>query len=563
MVGRSRTAIKRKQIDRKVDLVIRNNKPVDLPPDWKFTIPTERFGPLTFDFNPLRENGRDDLAMHFRDALWSLRRQSGRTLKGYWKSGIMPFWRFLNCLEADGSPVTRLAQVDHRLLNLYIDWLGQQICVSGKRKGKILKSTSRRSSYYYLKGFLINCRRRVPTAVAPDFTLPANPFPHSHRSVEDPTPYSDTEHEGIVNALHSDLTLFHSGRWEEPEHQVLAMHLLSFALLSGRNLQPLLDLKRGEQSVKDSVVPGRVLLSTEKYRGPSRHVSSYEKSIQHEDFDSLVPADFEAHFESLCQHTEPLMKDAAPEDRDCVFLYRVTQRERKGRVIRWDASLVNAVLKMFAKRHDLVDDQGNPLAPSVSRIRVTFGTRLYERTRDLLQTSRALGHSSVDITRQRYVGQTPEARRNFSIVVRAMPGWATSKDKRKAIELSKQLEISLDTARNLLEGGFNNLTSRCSTPFEKEGKRCQGWWSCLDEGGCPSAVVFEDDLYRLYSMYFCVLSLRKRYGEYLWIKLYGNIISVVDNVISPRFDIEAVESAKKMARENPHPAWKNLPECSI
>ena len=566
MAGRRRSAIKRRRIDRRVGLVIQDKKPVDLPPGWEFMVLTERFGSLTFDFNPFCENGREELAMHFRDALWALRRQnSGRTLEDIGKRGIMTFWRFLDCLEADGSPVTRLNQIDHRFLNLYIDWLGQQSCVTGKRKGKLWKVATRRSRYFHLKTVLNNRCKCVPESVSPHLKFPTNPFPRSHRSGEEPTPYTDTEHERIVKAVHEDLDRFHAGKWDEPEHQVLAIHLLAFALLSGRNPQPLLELRRGEQSVRESMIPGRVELRTTKYRGQTTHVTSYLKadnSLDPEHFRSLVPADFEAHFESLCQHTEPLVKDANSEDKECVFLYRLRKGNRKGHVVRWYDGVARASLNSFVTRHDLRDDQGKHLALNISRIRVTFGTRLYEKTRDLLQTSRALGHSRVEITSRRYVGVTPEAKRNFSIVVRAMPGWATSKSKKRAKELSKELNVSLEIAKNLLEGGFNNLTSRCSTPFVKEGKKCQGWWSCLDEGGCPSAVVFEDDLYKVYSMYFCVLNLRARYGEYLWMRLYGNIINTVDNVIAPKFDPKVVDAAKSKAKEKPHPAWKSLPECS-
>ena len=563
MAGKQRSAVKKKKLDRKVDLQIRESKLVDLPPGWEFSIPTERFGSLTFDFNPFRENGREDLAMQFRDALWALRRRSGKSLGNYFDNGIVHFWRFLDCLETDGSPVTRLDQIDLRLLNLYIDWLNQQVVVQGKRRGDLWKKSSRKSVYDRIKTLLVNRRKHVPQAVSPDLEFPMNPFRHIARSQAEPAHYSDTEHDRIMQAVHEDLDHFHTGKWEEPEHQVLAMHLLSLALLSGRNPQPLLELKRGDKSVRESAIPGRVVLITEKYRGYKTHVTAYEKALEPDYFDSLVPADLEGHFESLSQHTEHLMEDARPDDRECVFLYRMCKGKLKGQVVRWDARASRDALRAFVKRHDLRDDQDKPLALSISRIRVTFGTQLYEKTRDLLQTSRALGHSSVEITSRRYVAKTPEAERNFSIVVRAMPDWATSKNKKKARELSKELSIPLEQARTLLEGGFNNLTARCSTPFERDGKKCEGWWSCLKGEGCPSAVVFEDDLYRIYSMIYCLLNLRARYGEYVWMMLYADIINMVDNAIAPQFKAEIVEAAKKKARENPHPAWKNLPECSI
>ena len=76
-------AIKRQKLDRKANLTLDGDRVIDMPPGWAFTINCPYHGKIAFDFNPYRENGRDDLAGHLRDAIWSQRHEVvGITLKG-------------------------------------------------------------------------------------------------------------------------------------------------------------------------------------------------------------------------------------------------------------------------------------------------------------------------------------------------------------------------------------------------------------------------------------------------------------------------------------------------
>jgi hypothetical protein len=555
-----RRPIGRKRIDRKTNLVLKEGKVLDLPPGWEVTIPTERFSELTFDFELFRANGREDLARHFRDALWSLRYLSGQTLLAFRDRGLRAFWRFLDALEAEGKVITRLDQIDRRVLDLYLSWMDQQVCMTGPNKGEKWRAATKKGQYGEIKSLLKNCQSRVPEAVSTDLHFPLNPFPNIRRKTPPRRPYTGTEHLRIIEACRRDLETYHTGKWDQRDHQVLAFHLLTLALGCGANLQSLLEIRRGRDGVEESPVPGRFLVKLHKYRGYQTHSKSYRKAdkpLEPTLFDCLVPADFEEHFESLCQHTEPLVKEARPADRTCAFLYRVPKLKRKGQVVRWDAGLARMALQRFGQRHDLRDDEGKLLKINLSRLRVTYGTQLYERTRDLLQVSRALGHSSVNITRRHYVHVTPEAQRNFSFAGRTMVGWVTSRDEKKAGKLSRELGIPRKTADKLLGGGYSNMIARCPNPFKQAGGKCEKWWGCF---GCDSMVVFEDDLWRLFSCYYCVLNMRKRLGEHLWGELYGDIVKIIDRDITPQFDPDVVEDAKRRAKENPHPAWK-LRDC--
>jgi hypothetical protein len=69
-------AIKRKKIDRTVDLIINaDNRIIELPPACRFTVTCQHHGEITFDFTPYLNKGRDNLTMHIRDAIWSLRNE--------------------------------------------------------------------------------------------------------------------------------------------------------------------------------------------------------------------------------------------------------------------------------------------------------------------------------------------------------------------------------------------------------------------------------------------------------------------------------------------------------
>jgi hypothetical protein len=116
-------AIKRQKLDRKANLTLDGDRVIDMPPGWAFTINCPYHGKIVFDFNPYRENGRDDLAGHLRDAIWSQRHEVvGVTLKGNEEVGVRRFCRFLDDLDVAGESITRLDQIDRKLLDRYLFW---------------------------------------------------------------------------------------------------------------------------------------------------------------------------------------------------------------------------------------------------------------------------------------------------------------------------------------------------------------------------------------------------------------------------------------------------------
>lgn len=552
-------AIKRKKIDRTVDLTLNtDNRIIELPPAWQFTVTCQHHGEMTFDFTPYRSKGRENLAMHMRDAIWSLRNAVvGITLATCF-DGIAIFWRFLDDLEDAVQPITRLDQVDGRVIRQYLAWLAQQIVTRGKNKGNPWSIRMRKGRFVALKTLLINRRKHVPEAVNSELSFPKNPFPNSNRAPSDREPYSDSEQKRILAACNRDLRQIHAGRWTEKPRQVLALYAVIIGLAMGPNLSSLLEIRR--DSLRPHPLEDRRILVLHKRRGYSTHVNSSKQKVDDgkNTLTPTIPKTIGDHLGFLCDYTAPLISEARPEDRDFVFLYRVFRYKENQEVVcrMADTDLRNA-LRDFVHRHKLQDDRGQELKLNLSRLRPTFATNLYRITRDIRKVQRALGHSDPQITARHYAKTTPEAERNHAFVGQAMVDWATSQDMIKAETLAADQQIPLQQAQELLAGGYNTVIARCKNPFRENDGICGKYMTCFK---CPSMIVFQDDLYRLFSFYYKLLGERAKIASHHWMKTYAWVIKVIDDQIAPQFDPVVVETAKRQARETPHPAWRYYPE---
>lgn len=549
-------AIRRNKLDRKADLNLDAGRVIDMPPGWAFTIDCEHHGKIKFDFNPYRENGREDLASHLRDAIWSMRHEVvGETLEKMEQPGLRTFRHFLDDLHAAGESITRLDQIDRKLLDRYLAWLELQIASTGKNKGQQLTTGSQKKRFTDLKTLLINRQKRAPTSVCPELSFPKNPFPNSNQLIPKREAYSTAEQKRIVEALNQDLRRIHKGEGEQLSPlQVLTVHLLLLALATGRNKQSLIELRR--DSLREHPLADRELLVTTKRRGWSTHATSVRKTgAAPEDTKSLksIPASVGDHFRFLCDYTAPLMDEAAEEDRELVFLWQVTKKERKGQVVRLDGHNANHAVETFIERHALLDDRGRPLDLNVARLRPTFATELYRRTRDIRSVQQALQHSSPQTTARHYADAPLEAERDHAIVVDGMVSQFTRAEVEGKVLLAADGKIPLQNVKDILAGGYNTGIARCKNPFRDNESVCQKFFHCFR---CPSMCVFEDDLWRLFSFYYRLLSERSKINPAHWIKTYGPIIRRIDADIASQFPVDKVAAARLKAQDDPHPTWK-------
>lgn len=547
--------IKRKKIDRAVDLTTNADKRViELPPAWRFTVICKHHGEITFDFTPYLSKGRENLTMHMRDAIWSLRNEVVGVTLAFNFQGFAIFWRFLDDLETAGQPITRLDQIDGKVIRQYLTWLEQQIVSQGKNKGDPWGVRMRKGRFFALKALLVNRRKYVPEAVNPKLSFPKNPFPNSNRAPSDREPYSDSEQKRILTVCNLDLKQLHTGQWTENPRQVLALHAVIIGLALGPNLSSLLDIRR--DSLRPHPLEDRQILILHKRRGYSTQVKSSKQKTEdghQHTITPTIPATVGEHLSFLCEYTTPLMDEVRSEDRDFVFLYRAFRyKQNREMTCRMNEVDLRNGLRDFVRRHKLQDDRGEELKLNLARLRPTFATNLYRLTRDLRKVQQALGHSNPQITARLYAKTPPEAERNHAFIGQSMVDWLTSQEVTKAMKLAADQHIPLHDAQELLSGGYNTVIARCKNPFRENEAICGKYMACFK---CPSMIVFQDDLYRLFSFYYKLLAERIKIASHHWIKTYGWVIKVIDEQIVPQFDPIVVEEAKRRARENPHPAW--------
>lgn len=547
-------AIKRQKLDRTANLTLDDGRVLDMPPSWAFTIDSTNHGKIDFDFNPYRELGREGLAGHMRDAIWSLRHTSeGVTLEAYERGGLRPFWRFLDELHAVGELISHLYQIDRKMLDRYLAWLELQIASNGKNKGQRWSVSSKKQAFNHIKSLLTNRQKRVPAAVSPALTFPRNPFPNSNQLTPKREAYSAAEQKRILEALNVDLRAIHENEGEPLiPSQVLGVHLIILGLATGRNLQPLLELRR--DSLVEHPIKDRELLVTTKRRGWSTHSTSVRKAVLEKQGSILaIPSSIGDHFRFLCEYTKPLVVEAAEADRDFVFLWRVTKLERAGQVVCLDAKNSGYALDAFAKRHALLDDRGRCLALNMSRLRPTFANELYRRTGDIRRVQQALGHANAQTTARHYVDTPLESERDHAIVVNGMVSQFTRIEVDGKILLAADGKIPLQDMKDLLAGGYNTGIARCKNPFRENESVCMKFFHCFK---CPSMMVFEDDLWRLFSFYYRLLSERAKINAAHWLKTYGPIIRRIDTDIASQFPADTVEAVRLKAQKEPHPTWK-------
>ncbi|MCA8038047.1 site-specific integrase [Burkholderia arboris] len=547
-------AIRRSRLDRKTNLTIDSGNVVDLAPGWEFSITCPHHGEIYLDFRPHCDNGRVELVSHIRDAFWSMRHELvGITLAVYYESVVRTFFRFLDELSDLGQTVTHLHQIDRKLIDQFLAWLELQLV---KRSGRPWSVISKRKVYGHVKSVLVNRQKRAPEAVSPLLTFPQNPYPNANKQAPKRQSYSAAEHKRIVAALHKDLVVIHGGGTHRlTPLQIMAVHIVSLALATGRNMQPLLDLRR--DSLREHPLADREILVTTKRRGWSTHSTSVRKAgTNHDQTPSMqaIPASVGDHFRFVCNFTASLSADAADHDREYVFLRRqISAGTRAGQIVRITGLVANQAVKQFGLRHKIVDDSDQPLSLNVARLRPTFATELYRRTRDIRRVQQALGHASAETTARHYIDTSMEAVRDHALVVDGMVSHFTRIDVAGKVLLAADGGIPLHSVQDLLSGGYNTGIARCKNPFRDGDSVCKKFFACFK---CPSMCVFEDDLWRLFSFYYRLLSERSKMNPGHWVKTYGPILRRIDVDIAPQFSDVLVEAAKERARVNPHPTWK-------
>lgn len=546
--------IRRSRVDRTLPPGRKDGEVMYVPAAWSFSLTCPGHQQVQLDFNVFRAQGRESLAAHVRDAFWSLRNKASAASFTCYINSMHRFWRFLDD-EQNGVPINRLDQIDRACIDRFLTWLDLLIVSQNQpNAGKKLSVGSRRQIYGGVKTILIDRQIHAPHSVSPALTFPLNPFPNANRLQSSREPYSDTEYRNVLRALNEDLHRLSRNEPELPDLQVLTVYLLSIAAASGANLQPLLELT--EESLTPHALSDREVLTLLKRRGWTTFSTSIRRSdeIPPARRDTYtIPRSIGDHVRALAAFSTPLRPHAQDNIREFLFLWRVSRGDRKGQVIQLTRREVKTGIRDFAHRHKLLDDSGHRLALSFGRFRPTFANQLYSRTHDIRSVSQALGHANVEVTARKYLTTRPEAIRDHAIVAESLTTKFTQIHIGGKTVVAADGAIPLQDVTALRRDGYATGIAHCANPFREEDSVCKKFFTCFR---CPNLVILEDDLWRLFSFYYRLLTERHKLRPEHWMKTYAPIIRRIDDDIVPLFPHEKVLQAKRRARMEPHPAWR-------
>jgi hypothetical protein len=242
--------------------------------------------------------------------------------------------------------------------------------------------------------------------------------------------------------------------------------------------------------------------------------------------------------------TEPLRHEAPTHLRERLWLFRPPRGRNAHHVTAIHGATINRVMTTLIKECPaLRDADGTALRVNISRMRKTFGNRVFEIVgEDLSLTAKVLGN-------------TPRVADNHYMV----PGEHAEKNWR----FMGNLLVQELREGSLASHAAKTPVGRCSDPKNGQfapmnGATCTNFLNCLR---CRAYVVTGDDLYRIFSFYWLVVRERAQVDTRTWARHYGHVIRIIDRDIaaagvSRRMFTQAKADAERArAHTTPHPYW--------
>ncbi|MFJ4544633.1 hypothetical protein ACIP1X_13600 [Pseudomonas sp. NPDC088885] len=462
---------------------------------------------------------------------------SGATVVNYCNCGLVFFLDYCTLQATAFERDLTLNDVNRILIDGFL----------GHLSGRGTSTTTQKNYYSKTKAVLLALARRglLPLIASGDAaTFPRNPFPNSNRKMKGEIALSKRERQEFAAALrHSIKPIWIDGT--PITSDLLVYALLVIALHTGRNLTPLLEM--GRNCLRPHPKEDSVFLVLWKRRGYNTSKVVLRAESKTERLLEAMPS-VRTNVERLIRRvmvlTEPLDSEAPNDLKGRVWLFRNCSIHSSGQV----TTLVNNSLELpidrLVAKYALKDSEGNPLRINISRLRKTFANRIFELTDgDLATTASALGNTPR-VADQNYLAPSEDARRNWTF-------------------MGEMLVQELLTAT--IGATYKDTPlGRCGDPVngqfapKREGATCMNFMNCLR---CKHYAVTAEDLYKLFSFYFRVLSERSRVDKRRWARDYAHIPRLIDHYIVAEglrrgtFKAAAVDSARERARIQPHPFW--------
>lgn len=413
--------------------------------------------------------------------------------------------------------------------------------------GQGLATTSQKNYYSKTKTVLVALGQRslFPLISAGDAaTFPRNPFPNSNRKVKGETALSKREREEFAAALRKAIKPI----WIDGSPitaELLVYAFLVVALHTGRNATPLLEM--GRNCLRPHPKDDTVFLVLWKRRGYNTSKVAIRAESKAERVLEAMPSvriNVERLIRRVMLLTEPFDPEAPDDLKGRVWLYRRGSKTSLSQVIALTSNSLDYGISRLVAEYDLKASDGKPLRVNISRLRKTFANRIFELTNgDLATTASALGNTPR-VADQNYLAPSEDARRNWRFMGEVL--------------VQELLTATIGASYK------DTPLGRCGDPVhgqfapKREGATCMNFMNCLR---CKHYAVTAEDLYKLFSFYFRVLSERSRMDKRRWAREYTHIPRLIDHYIIAEglrrgiFKAAVVDAARERARTQPHPFW--------
>lgn len=459
------------------------------------------------------------------------------TVVSYCNTGLTSFLEFCvlhaTALERDLT----LDDVNRSLIDGYL----------GNLSAQGTATISQKNCYAKTKAVLLALAQRgiMPLVVSGDAaTFPRNPFPNINRKIKGETALSKRERQEVAAALRQAIKPI----WIDDTiitGELLLFALLVVALHTGRNTTPLLEM--GRNCLRPHPKDDTVFLVLWKRRGHNFSKAALRAESKAERVLEAMPSvriNVERLIRRVMVVTEPLVSEAPDDLKGRAWLYRSRSTSAAGQVTALQNNFLQRGIDRLVAEYGLKGSDEKPLRINISRLRKTFANRIFELTDgDLATTASALGNTPR-VADQNYLAPSEDSRRNWRFMGEVL--------------VQELLTATIGATYK------DTPLGRCGDPVngqfapKREGATCMNFMNCLR---CKHYAVTAEDLYKLFSFYFRVLSERSRMDKRRWAREYAHIPRLIDHYIVAEglrrgtFKVAAVDAAREHARTQPHPFW--------
>ncbi|MDU8361086.1 hypothetical protein [Pseudomonas syringae group sp. J309-1] len=459
------------------------------------------------------------------------------TVTSYCKTGLRTFLDFLLLQATALQRELTLSDINRDLIDSYIAHnadcglaISSQQCRLSYTKS-VLQALGRRG--------IINLIDSGDSA-----TFPLNPFPNSNRTKKGEVPLLKQQRQEFAAAVKQAVMPI----WDKDfpvTSELVSYALLIIALHTGRNTTPLLEMSR--DCLRAHPKDNNTFLVLWKRRGHNNSKVILRADSTHERLLEVTPT-IKTNVDRLIRHlifrTAELVSEAPSDLQDRVWLYRSRAYNQAGQVTALTLNQLEKSIERLINEYQLTESNGSPLRLNISRLRKTFGNRVFELLDgDLTATATALGNSP-QVADTSYLLPTIEAKNNWRFMGQVL--------------VKELLSYTIGATFKKVPTGLCRDPENGQYAPKKEGATCINFLNCVR---CRHYVVTAEDLYKLFSFYFRILSERNRVDKRRWQQYYAHIPRLIDDYIVAEglkrgiFSNTVVEQARTQARAQPHPFW--------